>query len=61
MVADVALLDVVEELELRDGILPESEYIVLGLAGDGGQQVGDGLQERADGLTKRTLRTPPLK
>ena len=50
MVADVALLDVIEELELRDGVLPEAEYIVLGFAGGGGQQVGDGLQERADGL-----------
>ena len=50
MIADVALLDVVEELELRDGVLPEAEYIVLGFAGGGGQQVGDGLQEQADGL-----------
>ena len=50
MVADVALLDVVEELELRDGVFPKAEYIVLGLAGGGRQQVGDGLQDRADGL-----------
>ena len=47
---DVALLDVIEELELRDGVLPEAEYVVLGLAGGGGQQVGDGLQDGADGL-----------
>ena len=50
VIADVALLDVIEELELRDGVLPEAEYIVLGLACGGGQQVGDGLQDGADGL-----------
>ena len=61
VVADVALLDVVEELELRDGLFPEAQFVVLGLAGGRGQQVGDGLQQRADGLTKRTSRTPPQK
>ena len=50
MVADVALLDAIKELELRDGVRPEAEYVVLGLAGSGGQQVGDGLKERADSL-----------
>lgn len=50
MVADVALLDVIEELELRDGVLPEAEYIVLGFTGCGSQHVGDVEHDLAEGL-----------
>ena len=60
MVLDVPLLDVIEEPVLLEGFLPESEDVVLGLAGGCGQQVGDGLEDGADGLTKSTFRTPPL-
>ena len=35
---------------MLEGFLPESEDVVLGLAGGGGQQVGDGLEDGADGF-----------
>ena len=50
MVLGVPLLDVIEESELLEGFLPESEDVVLGLAGGGCQQVGDGLEDGVDGL-----------
>ena len=50
VVLGVPLLDVIEESELLEGFLPESEDVVLGLAGGGCQQVGDGLEDGVDGL-----------
>ena len=61
MVLDVPLLDVIKESILLEGFLPETEDVVLGLAGGGGQQVGDGFEGGANGMAKRTDRTPPLK
>ena len=50
MVIDVALLDVVEETVLLEGLLPDTDDVVLGLADGGGQQVDDILEDLADGL-----------
>ena len=52
VVIDVALLDVVEETVLLEGLLPDTDDVVLGLADGGGQQVGDILEDLADGLRR---------
>ena len=45
-----APLNVVEELELRDGVLPKAEHVLLGFTGGSGQQVNDSLQKLANDL-----------
>ena len=50
MILHAALLYVVQEAELLEGLLPDTDDVVLGLADGGGQQVGDVLEDLADGL-----------
>ena len=42
---------VIQEAELLDGLLPDTDDVVLGLADGGDQQVGDVLEDLADGIT----------
>lgn len=41
MILHAALLYVVQEAVLLEGLLPDTDDVVLGLADGGGQQVGD--------------------
>ena len=50
MILHAALLYVIDEAVLLEGILPDADDVVLGLADGGGQQVGDILENLADGL-----------
>ena len=50
MVIDSPLLYVIQEAVLLEGLLPDTDDAVLGLADGGGQQVGDVLEDLADGL-----------
>ena len=52
MVIDVSLLYVIQEAVLLEGLLPDTDDVVLGLADGGCQQVGDVLEEFADGLRR---------
>ena len=52
MILHGALLDVIDEAELLEGLLPETDDAVLVLTDGGGQQVGDILEDLADGMTK---------
>jgi hypothetical protein len=42
----------VQEAELLEGLLPDSDDVVLGLADGGGQKVSDILEDLADGLRR---------
>ena len=42
----------VQEAVLLEGLLPDTDDVVLGLADGGGQQVGDILEDLADGLRR---------
>ena len=50
VILHAALLDVIDEAELLEGLLPDADDVVLVLADGGGQQVGDVLEDLADGL-----------
>ena len=52
MILHAALLYVIQEAVLLEGILPDTDDVVLGLADGGGQQVGDILEDLADGLRR---------
>ena len=57
MILHAALLYVIQEAVLLEGLLPDTDDVVLGLADGGGQQVGDILEDLADGMTKVCLKT----
>ena len=57
MILHAALLYVVQEAELLEGLLPDTDDVVLGLADGGAEQVGDILEDLADGMTKVCLKT----
>lgn len=50
MILHAALLYVIQEAVLLEGLLPDTDDVVLGLADGSGQQVGDILEDLADGL-----------
>ena len=52
MILHAALLYVVHEAELLEGLLPDTDDVVLGLADGGAEQVGDILEDLADGLRR---------
>ena len=52
MILHAALLYVIQEAVLLEGLLPDTDDVVLGLADGGGQQVGDILEDLADGLRR---------
>ena len=52
MILHAALLYVIQEAVLLEGLLPDTDDVVLGLADGGGQQVGDVLEDLADGLRR---------
>ncbi len=57
MILHAALLYVIQEAVLLEGLLPDTDDVVLGLADGGAEQVGDILEDLADGMTKVCSKT----